>query len=183
MSGMATVVGLFEHTHEVDQAIDELTKVGFARNQIGVVARRETMERLGVTPASGAEVGAITGATTGGIAGLLVGLGALLIPGLNIVAAGSFLVAVGATLLGLVGGALTGGLVGALTGFGLEETRAHRYAAGVNEGHILLTVQAEPGRAELAAETLRGCNAVEVDVTGSELPALTSAPMTQATAQ
>jgi uncharacterized protein YcfJ len=112
----------------------------------------------------------------------LVGLGALLIPGLQILAAGSFLVAVGATVLGLTGGALTGGLVGALTGFGIEETRAQRYAAGVNEGHILLTVQAEPERAELAAETLRRCNALEVDVTGSELPALASAPMAQTAA-
>jgi hypothetical protein len=179
---MATIVGLFEHTHEVDQAIDELVKAGFDRNQIGVVARHETMNKMGLTTTSGAEVGAITGATTGGIAGLLVGLGALLIPGLQIVAAGSFLVAVGATVLGLAGGALTGGLVGALTGFGLEETRAQRYAAGVNEGHILVTVQAEPGRGELAAETLRRCNALEVDVTGSELPALASAPMAQTAA-
>lgn len=177
---MATIVGLFEHSHEVDRAIDELTKEGFAKNQIGIVARHDTVKQTGLTTVSGAEVGAITGATTGGIAGLLVGLGALLIPGLQILAAGSFLVAVGATVLGLTGGALTGGLVGALTGFGMEETRAQRYAAGVNEGHILLTVQAEPDRAELAAETLWRCNALEVDVTGSEIPALASAPMAQA---
>ena len=169
---MATIVGLFEHTSEVDRAIDELTKEGFAKNQMGIVARHDTVKKMGLTTVSGAEVGAITGATTGGIAGLLIGLGALLIPGLDIVAAGTFLVIVGAAILGLAGGAITGGLVGALTGFGIEETQAKRYAAGVNEGHILVTVQSPPERAELAAEILRRCNAVEVDVTGAELPAL-----------
>ena len=79
---MATIVGLFEHTNEVDRAIDELTKEGFAKNQIGIVARHDTVKQMGLTTVSGAEVGAITGATTGGIAGLLIGLGALLIPGL-----------------------------------------------------------------------------------------------------
>ncbi len=106
----------------------------------------------------------------------MIGLGALLIPGLDIVAAGTFLVVVGAMVLGLTGGVITGGLVGALTGFGIEETQAKRYAAGVNEGHILVTVQSSPERAEIAAETLRRCNALEVDVTGAELPALALTP-------
>jgi uncharacterized membrane protein len=164
--------GLFEHTSEVDRAIDELTKEGFAKNQIGIVARHDTVKRMGLTTVSGAEVGVITGATTGGIAGLLIGLGALLITGLDIVAAGTFLVIVGAAILGLAGGSITGGLVGALTGFGIEETHAKRYAAGVNEGRVLVTVQSPPERADVAAEILRRCNALEVDVTGAELPAL-----------
>ena len=55
---MATIVGLFEHTHEVDRAIDELTKEGFAKNQIGIVARHDTVKQTGLTTVSGAEVSA-----------------------------------------------------------------------------------------------------------------------------
>jgi hypothetical protein len=171
---MATVVGMFEHAHDVDRVIDELAATGFAKSQIGVVARHEVLRRAGLDVGSGTEVGAITGATTGGIAGLLIGLGALLIPGLNIVAAGTFLVAVGATVLGIVGGAIGGGLVGALAGFGISEAQAQQYAEGVAQGHILVTVQAEPDRAQAAAQIMRDGNALEVDMSGVE-PAVTLA--------
>ena len=167
---MATVIGMFAESQDVDRAIDELAKDGFEQKQIGVVARHETLKRTGLDVTSGAEVVAITGATTGGIAGLLIGLGALVIPGVQIVAAATFLVAVGATVLGLAAGAVGGGLVGALAGFGIEETRAQRFAAGVNEGHILVTVQT-PDRANLAAAILEGCNALEVDRGDTEVMA------------
>lgn len=176
---MATIVGLFEHAREVDHAIQELEKVGFTKSQIGVVARHETLGKHGLSVGTGAEMGAITGATTGGIAGVLIGLGALLIPGLQIVAAGTFLVAVGAAVLGLAGGAVGGGLIGALAGFGIEETSAQRYAAGVNEGHILVTVQSDPERAETAATILREAGALEVDVAGNETPEMTVTPAAQ----
>jgi len=74
---MATVIGMFEESRDVDRAIDTLTKEGFEKKQIGVVARHEVLKQAGIDATSGAEVGAITGATTGGIAGLLIGLGAL----------------------------------------------------------------------------------------------------------
>lgn len=167
---MATVVGMFEHAHDVDRVIDELAAAGFAKSQIGVVARHEVLKKAGLDAGTGTEVGAITGATTGGIAGLLIGLGALLIPGLNIVAAGTFLVAVGATVLGLVGGAIGGGLVGALAGFGISEVQAQQYAEGVAQGHILVTVQAPTNRAQAAAQIMRDGNALEVDVSGIEAP-------------
>ena len=167
---MATVIGMFEESRDVDRAIDELAQAGFEQKQIGVVARHEVLKRGGLDVISGAEVGAITGATTGGIAGLLIGLGALVIPGVQIVAAATFLVAVGATVLGLAAGAVGGGLVGALAGFGIEETRAERFAAGVNEGRILVTVQT-PDQGDLATAILERCNALEVDRGETEVPA------------
>ncbi|HEU5348325.1 MAG TPA: general stress protein [Ktedonobacterales bacterium] len=170
---MPTVIGMFREASDVDRAINELTKEGFQKSQIGVVARHEVLKAGGLDVTSGAEVGAITGATTGGIAGLLIGMGALVIPGLQIVAAASFLVAVGATVLGLAAGAVGGGLVGALAGFGIEESRAQRYAAGVSEGHILVTVQT-PDRSELAAAIMTNYNAVEVDSGGAEVPPMPS---------
>ncbi len=167
---MATVVGMFEESRDVDRVIDVLQRDGFTKSQIGVVARHEVLKRNGLDVSTGAEVGAITGATTGGIAGVLIGLGALVIPGLQIVAAGTFLVWIGAMVLGLAAGAIGGGLVGALAGLGISETQAQRYAEGVSAGHILVTVQADPVRAELAADTLRAGGAREVDTSAYSAP-------------
>jgi len=161
---MATVVGMFEHSRDANDLVEDLQKEGFAKTQIGVVARHEVLLEHGLDVTMSTEVGAITGATTGGIAGLLIGLGALLIPGVNIVAAGTFLVVVGATVLGLTGGAVAGGLVGSLAGFGLSEERANRYAEGVSAGHILVTVQSLSERVQEVAELMRDHNAVEVDI-------------------
>ncbi|HEU5441653.1 MAG TPA: general stress protein [Ktedonobacterales bacterium] len=175
---MATVVGMFEHMHEANHTVDDLTSAGFTKSQIGVVARKEVLKKGGLDVATGAEVGAISGATTGGIAGLLVGLGAITIPALaipvagEVVAAGSFLIALGALVIGLVGGGIAGGLVGALAGFGISEARAQQFAEGVAKGHILVTVQAEPDRAQTAADIMRTNNALEVDVSGMEVPGL-----------
>lgn len=170
---MATVVGMFEQSRDANRTVDDLTSGGFTKSQIGVVARKEVLKREGLDVGTGAEVGAITGATTGGIAGLLVGLGALTIPVVGeIVAAGTFLVAVGALVIGLVGGGIAGGLVGALAGFGISEARAQQFAEGVAKGHILVTVQAEPDRAQMAADIMRNNNALEVDVSGMEVPGL-----------
>lgn len=167
---MATVVGMFEYSRDADRVIDELMTKGFTRNQIAVVARKEVFKQGGLDIGAGAEVGAITGATTGGIAGLLIGLGALAIPGLQIVAAGEFLVWVGAMVLGLAAGAIGGGLVGALAGFGITEAQAQRYSEGVSAGHILLTVQATPEQAEIAADIMRRGKALEVDTGGFQVP-------------
>ncbi len=162
---MATVIGLFDSSREVDSLIEDLTQHGYAKTQIGVVARHEVYQKHfeGVSLTSSTEVGAITGGVTGGLAGLLIGLGALLIPGINLVAAGTFLVAVGATALGLTGGALAGGLVGALSGFGIEEATAQRYAHGVAAGNVLVTVQTSENTIPDVTSYMRQHNALEVD--------------------
>lgn len=167
---MATIVGMFERTRDVDRAIDDLMQAGFTKNQIGIVARHEVLKQNGLDVGTGAQVGAITGATTGGIAGLLIGLGALVIPGLQIVAAGEFLVWVGATVLGLAAGAIGGGLVGALAGFGISETQAQRYAEGVSSGRILVTIQSPSDRVAEVTEIMRHNDALEVDTGGIETP-------------
>lgn len=177
---MATVIGMFEHARDVDACIDDLTQRGYAKNQIGVVARHDVYQAhtRGLNLTSSTEVGAITGGVSGGVAGLLIGLGALLIPGLDIVAAGTFLVVVGATVLGLAGGAITGGLVGALSGFGIEEASAQRFQAGVAAGHVLLTVQTAADRIDEVMDLMRQHNAIEVDTGMVETPV--PVPMAQA---
>ncbi len=168
---MATIVGMFEKSTDVDRAVNDLTRQGFGKNQIGIVARRETLKESGLDLTRTTEVGAITGATAGGVAGLLLGLGIIAVPGIGpIVAAGEFLTWVGAMFLGAAAGAIGGGLVGALAGFGLPRHRAEVFAQGVQQGNILVTIQASPESAHEAANILRRDNAIEVDLGGMELP-------------
>lgn len=168
---MATIVGMFENSTDVDRAVNDLTRQGFSRNQIGVVARREVLKETGLDLTRTTEVGAIAGATAGGVGGLLLGLGVIAIPGIGpIVAVGEFLTWVGAMMLGAAVGAVGGGLVGALAGFGLPRHRAEYYVEGLKKGNILLTIQSAPETAQEAANIMRRDNAVEVDLGGAELP-------------
>lgn len=184
---MSTVIGLFEHSRDANDLVEELQKEGVAKNQIGLVARHEVIKEHGIDVTTGTEVGAVTGATTGGIAGLLIGLGALLIPGLQIVAAGEFLVVIGATVLGLAGGAIAGGLIGSLSGLGLSEERARRYSEAVTAGHIMVTAQVPEERVEEVSQMMTRYGAVEVDVvavsTGTMLMPSTAAAQPSATTQ
>lgn len=71
---------------------------------------------------------------------MLAGLGALAIPGIGpIIAAGP----IAATLTGAAVGAGAGGLVGGLIGLGIPEEQAEEYGGYVNEGHILVMVDAD----------------------------------------
>jgi hypothetical protein len=166
---MKTIVGMFENTRDVDQALTELAKHGFGKSDVSVVARREVLKESGLDITTGAEVGAITGATTGGIAGLLIGLGALTIPGIGpIVAAGEFLTWVGATVLGLAAGAIGGGLLGGLVALGLPEHEAQVYVEGIKRGNLLVAVRAPEERIAEAEEVLRGANAVDINTRRQE---------------
>ncbi|WIG58276.1 MAG: hypothetical protein OJF49_001021 [Ktedonobacterales bacterium] len=166
---MKTIVGMFENTRDVDGTMDDLAKLGYSKENIGVLARKEVLKESKLDLSTGAEVGAITGATAGGIAGLLLGLGALTIPGIGpIVAAGEFLTWVGATVLGAAAGAVGGGLVGSLVSLGLPEHEAHVYAEGVKRGNILVTVRTADARAQEVTDVLRRHNAVDVNTRRQE---------------
>lgn len=166
---MKTVIGMFESTRDVDQAIGELGKRGYGKSDVSVLARREVLKESGLDIATGAEVGAITGATAGGVAGLLIGLGVLTIPGIGpIVAAGEFLTWVGATLLGMAGGAIGGGIIGGLIALGLPEHEAKVYAEGIKRGNILVAVRVPEERASEVTEALRAANAVDINTRRQE---------------
>lgn len=161
---MKTIVGMFENTRDVDQALTELANHGFGKSDVSVVARREVLKESGLDITTGAEVGAITGATTGGIAGLLIGLGAVTIPGIGpIVAAGEFLTWVGATVLGLAAGAIGGGLLGGLVALGLPEHEAQVYVEGIKRGNLIVAVRAPDERIAEAEEIMRAANAVDIN--------------------
>ena len=167
---MPVVVGMFENTRDVDQAVAALHKAGFTKPQIGVIARRGVVkEKTSLTTTT--EVGAIAGGALGGVGGLLVGLNVvtLAVPGIGeVVAAVDLLTVLGATLLGAGIGAIGGGLVGALVGLGLPEHEAHVYAEGVKRGNILITVQTPAERMPEVTGIFRQANAVDISTRRQE---------------
>jgi hypothetical protein len=139
-----TVVGLFRKTIGAERAIRDLKDAGFTDTEIGVLlrdpdeARRLTGE-TGTLAGEGAAAGAVTGGVLGGLIGLLAGVGALAIPGVGPLIAGG---ALASTLAGVGAGAAVGGLVGALIGLGIPEEEARYYDRALQEGGILVSVDA-----------------------------------------
>lgn len=167
---MPVVVGMFDNTRDVEQAVAALSNAGFTKPEIGVIARRGVVkEKTSLTTTT--EVGAIAGGALGGATGLLVGLNVvtLAIPGIGqVVAALDLLTVLGATLLGAGIGALGGGLVGALVGLGLPEHEAHIYAEGVKRGNVLVTVQTSAEKMSTVTDIFTRSNAVDVNTRRQE---------------
>jgi hypothetical protein len=169
-----TVIGLFKETREADQAIEGLTKRGFDRSQISVMARKQDVAEMAEEPQKiagdddvtfGALAGATGGATLGIFAGMLIGLSAITLPGVGpVFSIGALATVLGSAALGTGLGAAAGGLLlGALARMGLPEKDAHVYAEGVKRGGILVAVEAENERAIEAETTMREANAADID--------------------
>ena len=138
------IVGVFETEHEASQAIGELQRRGVPTDAISIIAKDDrdveaVTEETGTKAPEGVATGAATGGVLGGVAGLLAGIGALAIPGIGpILAAGP----IAATLAGAAVGAGAGGLVGGLIGLGIPEEEAKEYESYVDQGRILVLVEA-----------------------------------------
>lgn len=129
------VLGIYHARKDVEAAVRELEKEGFAFSDISILLPKSLS-----ADATKAPEGAVTGAMIGGALGLLASAGFLVIPGLGpFLAAGPLMSAL--TALG-IGGAL-GGVSGALMGWGVPEDEAKRYEAALESGRILLTVHTE----------------------------------------
>lgn len=139
------IVGAFRKEQEATRAIEELKRQGFSTEEISVVAKdrgesSSIQNETDTKAPEGLASGAATGGVLGGVTGLLAGIGALAIPGIGpIIAAGP----IAATLTGAAVGAGAGGLVGGLIGLGIPEDRAKEYGDYVNEGNILVIVDAD----------------------------------------
>jgi uncharacterized protein (TIGR02271 family) len=145
-----TVVGLFHDSSAAERAIRDLKTAGFSDREIGVIMQNRDEERrlatdTGTKAGETAAAGAVGGGVLGGIVGLLAGVGALVIPGIGPIIAGG---ALASTLAGAGIGAAAGGLIGALVGMGIPEEDARYYESGLQEGGILVTVEAGANAAE-----------------------------------
>lgn len=159
------VVGVLESEQDAIKVIDELQKQGYRAGDISVIAKsRKDEETIRKETASEAEDGIATGAAAGGVVGgvtgLLAGLGALTIPGVGpIIAAGP----IAAALSGAVIGAGTGGLVGGLIGMGIAKADAEDYGRFVEEGRILIILDADPKQHRQVVETFNRHQAINVE--------------------
>ncbi|WNS41194.1 general stress protein [Paenibacillus sp. MMS20-IR301] len=159
------IVGVFQTEHEASWAIEDLKARGFLTDDISVIARNRRdaealSEETGSKAPEGMASGAATGGILGGVTGLLAGIGALAIPGIGpIIAAGP----IAATLTGIAVGAGTGGLVGGLIGLGIPADEAELYDDYVDEGRILVMVDAEDTRANDVYAVFRSHNSANAD--------------------
>lgn len=155
----STVVGVFEDRDKARQAIEELKRMGFRDDQIGVVSHdkdrhgekttaNET-EGTGSHVGGGAAVGAAAGAGVGALWAL--GIAAGLVPGIGPVIAGGILASV---IASAAGAAAVGGVAGALIGLGIPEAEAKYYEEEFKGGRTIVTVRAD-SRYNEAEATLR----------------------------
>jgi uncharacterized protein (TIGR02271 family) len=153
----STVVGVFSDRRKGDEAVNDLLRAGFRKDQIGVAMRHSddlAATRTGDDAGdSEAGTGAITGALTGLGLGALAGLGVLagVVPVIGpAIAAGTL----GVILSNAAAGAGIAGLVGALIGAGVPEHEAKYYHEEFEAGRTIVTVTAD-GRADEATTILR----------------------------
>lgn len=142
-----SIVGLFPDRAAAEAAIRDLKAAGFNTDRIGIVMRdrdeaRDVASDQGVNSTSGAVTGGVIGGTAGA---LLAATGALAVPGV-----GPFIT--GGILASLVGGT-AGWLIGGLVGMGVPREEAEYYQGRVEQGGVLVTVDAH-GRDDEARQIL-----------------------------
>ena len=172
---MKTIVGLYEDITDAQNAINDLVRSGFARDDISLVASNQWADETESLPTAGTDAqpvvdpnqlsedvaaGMATGGVVGGLGGVLLGLGALAIPGIGPIVAAGPLVA-GLTGAGI--GAAVGGLVGALVNWGVPSDEAELYAESVRRGSILVGLKADESRVEQAAGIMKRYDPIDIE--------------------
>ncbi|MEO3945527.1 general stress protein [Gorillibacterium sp. CAU 1737] len=171
------LVGVFRTEEETVRVIEALKRQGYTENEISVVGRgSEDIEGVSHPAAEtklteGLTTGAAAGGVLGGTAGLLAGIGALAIPGIGpILAAGPIV----AALTGAAVGAGAGGLVGGLVGLGFSEEEAITYRDYVDDGFLLVLVDADPEKERAVYDSFRDHHSLNADSYasryGSDIP-------------
>jgi hypothetical protein len=152
-----TVVGLIDGENHVQNAINDLLKAGFARENIGLVAPDVLGESEKVLATT------TRGLALGVTAAMLIGATAILIPGIGPATVAGPMLSIPAL------STLVGGLVGALKRSGVPERDAHFYAEGVRRGGVLVTVKVDNDeQASRAAEILKRHGAADVQKQAAE---------------
>jgi len=154
-----TAVGVFEDRQHAQRAVEELRRVGFREDQIGIAGRdggAATTSEATTTTGSNVGIGAAAGAGTGAAVGLLWGIAVVagLLPAIGPAIAGGTLAAL---LSSAAGGAAAAGVIGALIGLGIPEEEAKYYEGEFHAGRTIVTVKAD-GRYDEAVAILRRHN-------------------------
>ena len=144
-----TVTGLFRDRESAERAYGSLSSRGYSKDDVSLMMSDETRKKyfsdddkdsdLDTKAWEGAGKGAAVGGTIGATLAAIAAIGTTVaLPGLGLLVAGPL----AAGLAGAGAGGLTGGLIGGLIGSGIPEDRAREYERGINEGGILMGVNA-----------------------------------------
>lgn len=163
-TGAQTVVGIFEDTLDVRQALSAIRKDGCPANGVSIVIRDRRSDEGGAADRHGAVARLLAATDLNGHASWLVGLASLVVP-----QRGTFLVAgpIGVAVAGVSGAMVAEGesaasaLAFALTAFGFSDDDAlyldHRLTAG---GLLAGITSTDPQQAENCRTRLADANAV-----------------------
>ena len=174
MRNHSTVVGVFNDGEQAQRAVNELLRLGFSEDHIGMahrdstsghsVARDRSSEGNADDDTSYASEGAATGLATGAGVGALWGLGILagVLPAIGPAIAGGTLAAI---LSSAAAGAAAAGLGGALVGLGLSKEEADYYNSEFEAGRTVVTVSAA-GRESEAESVLRQFGSYDISHQG-----------------
>jgi len=182
MRSHSTVVGVFADHQQAQRAVNELKRMGFAEDQIGVARRDSDEDRgtLGAPNDAGDETyageGTAAGLATGAGVGALWGLGIIagILPAVGPAIAGGTLAAI---LSSAAAGAVAAGLGGALIGLGLSKEEADYYNTEFESGRTVVTVTA-PGREKEAEAVLREYGGYDISRKGMSSEAMGDQGMT-----
>jgi hypothetical protein len=171
---MKTVVGMFSRPESAYNAVRELEEDGFVKDDMLAMFQTQVVQDYGAD-FEGAET-QITDEESlarrmaiGGLAGLLAGAGVSLIPNLGpVLRSGGLTTTPLVAIAGAGVGAAIGSAVSAFTGLDIAEEEAELYAEGVRRGHLLVGIEAEGPRVNVAANILKNAGALEVHIMRGE---------------
>src|SRR5215213_9178431 len=145
-----TVTGLFRDRESAERTYNSLRTRGYNDDDVSLMMSDDTRKKyfsdddddktdFDTKAWEGAGKGAAIGGTVGATLAAIAAIGTTVaLPGIGLLVAGPL----AAGIAGAGAGGLTGGIVGALIGSGIPEDRAKDYERGINEGGILMGVNA-----------------------------------------
>jgi hypothetical protein len=150
-------VELYDNVAQAERAVKSLLAAGFKREEIGVVCSQKCEERFFPTMSHLAQSSATPGAAAAAGGAIGAGLGGAALAVASLLTGGAPLLAAGAVLI--AGGAIAGTFAGTMATFGYDREVAEEYERAIQQGKILVAVQAvevpDEHNAERVAEAER----------------------------
>lgn len=140
----STINAVFKTSEQALNALELLSNIGIAQEQVSVLASdshhgQDFQLKVKSKAAEGIAAGGVVGGILGAISAGLVGAGTIaLTGGAGVLVAGP----IAAALAGAGAGASSGGLIGGLIGMGIDKNEAKQVEHDVENGSILISVQA-----------------------------------------
>lgn len=168
MLAESSVVAIYPHMDQAEEAVQELAKAGFPIEQVSIIAQDLGTEKKVhgfVTSCDVAKSSARTGAWVGGIFGLLVGAAFLWVPGVGpLIVAGSLASALVGGVEGAVAGAAVTGVLGWLAALGISKQHILKYEESLKAGKYLVIAHGSADDVSKARTLLDGTKPAAVDV-------------------